>query len=517
MKKTIIIFILTVAALLPVTSSCEKWLEATSSSQVAGDKLFASRSGFHEALIGIYLSMGSNSQYGMMYTWFFNDVVCVPYSISSTYDIKLRQQHQYENSVVYTQVDRMWANGYNTIANINKTLFELESRRNVVTDDLEYNLIKGELLAARAYIHFDIMRMFGLESWNGENASKYTIPYSTEYSSVAPPQHTYAETADLIVKDIREALECLKDDPVRGVKRDDFDAVLNSDGFWSDRQKRFNYYAVEAMLARVSLWRRDFVTAGQLAQEVVQNATATGLVHWLDVDAFREQTEYDYRDWTFSCEHLFSLEITQLFTYVQYIFLNPSSPLSGLLVDAPSVQSMYVSLPDLGIDDLNEDVRGPSGLLKYGANGYQLYKFYGSNGYFEQYRNRMPMIRLSEMYLILAEAALQAFDYDGAMDYLDQVRFHRGVSASIKLHPAAGGAIMENKADLVASHILLEYLREMIGEGQFLYALKRFTAEYGASVTTSCMAQSPIHCYPISVLEYPYPTAETTYGRVQDK
>ena len=517
MKKTLIIFVLTVAALLPVTASCEKWLEATSSSQVASDKLFSSRSGFHEALIGVYLLMGTQSMYGMHYTWYFNDVTCVPYSISSSSQIKLVQQHQYDNSMVNPITENMWIYGYKAIANINKTLLELERRRDVVTDDLEYNLIKGELLAARAYIHFDLVRMFGLESWGGENASKYTIPYSTEYSSVAPPQHTYAETADLIVKDIREALECLKDDPVRGVKNEDFDAVLNSDGFWSDRQKRFNYYAVEAMLARVSLWRRDFVTAGQLARDVVQNATANNLVHWLDVDAFREETEYNYRDWTFSCEHVFSLEITQLFSYVQYIFLNPVSPLSGLVLDAPSVQAMYMSLPELGIDDLNEDVRGPSGLLKYGANGYQLYKFYGSNGYAEQYRNRMPMIRLSEMYLILAESALQAFDYDGAMDYLDQLRFHRGISTSIKVRDTAGGAVMDTKAELVASHILVEYLKETIGEGQFMYAMKRFNGEYGDHVTVYGMVQTPIRCSPISVLEYPYPVAETTYGRVQDK
>ena len=509
---------MTVATLLPPATSCEKWLEATSSSQIAADKLFSSRSGFHETLTGIYLLMGNSKLYGGDATWFCNDIVCVPYAISSTNLIKFIQQHQYDNSVVNPRIESIWLAGYNTIANINKTLFELERRRDVVTDDLEYNLIKGELLAARAYIHFDLVRMYGLESWSGENAAKYTVPYATEYSSVAPPQHTYAETADLIVKDIREALECLKDDPVRGVKRDDFDAVLNGDGFWSDRQKRFNYYAVEALLARVSLWRRDFVTAGQMAQDVIQNATANGLVHWIDVDAFREQTDYDMRDWTFSCEHVFSLEVTNMYSNLALYFFNPASLTSVLLVNAPSVDYMYISSPEQGIDDLNEDVRGPSGLLKYSSNGYQLFKLYGSDGYFQDFRDRMPMIKISEMYLILAEVALQAFDYDGAMDYLDQLRFHRGISTSIKVRDtAAGGAVMDTKAELVASHILVEYLRETIGEGQFMYAMKRFNGEYGDHVTVHGMVQTPIRCSPISVLEYPYPVAETTYGRVQDK
>lgn len=507
---------MTVAALLPVTSSCEKWLEATSSSQIGGDKLFSSLSGFHEALIGVYLAMGDYHVYGRDYTSGFNDMVCVPYAASNSYGFKSIQQHLYADSSVERQLKTMWTYGYTCIANINKALFELENHRDIVNDDLEYNLMKGELLAARAYIHFDIMRMFGLESWSGDNASKIAVPYSFDYSSVAPLQHTYAETSDLIVKDIKDALECLKNDPVRGLAIEASESSVYNDRFWSDRQKRFNYYAVEALLARVSLWRRDFVTAGQLAQDVVQNTLSNGLVHWIDVDAFLEENEYDYRDWTFSCEHIFSLEVTNLFENVLPLFFVTTSS-SGLKVDIPSVESMYISDFETGVDDINEDVRGPAGLLKYSATGYILYKFYGSDGYLEQFRSRMPMIKLPEMYLIMAEAALQAFDYDGALDYLDQIRFHRGVSTSIKLHKTSGGAVMDTQTELIASHILVEYLREMIGEGQFLYAFKRIAGEYGQKVAANGMVQSPINCYPVSVLEYPYPLEETIYGRVQDQ
>ena len=516
MKKSIISFVLILAAIVPFSTSCEEWLEATSSSQIAGDKLFASRSGFHGALVGVYLSMAEVRMYGGFYTCIVNDMVSMPFAPSNNSDWKALQQHSYNSASIEDLTENMWLNGYKCIANINKALYELERRRDVITDELEYNLIKGELLAARAYIHFDLMRMFGLESWTGENADKFTIPYSTEYSSEAPAQHTYAQTADLIVKDIKDALECLKDDPVRGVKSEDFDLYTNSDGFWTDRQKRFNYYAAEALLARVSLWRRDFVTAGQLAADVVQGAMEHSLANWIDVDAFLEQTDWDYRDWTFSSEHIFSLEVTNLYTNVMSLYFNPSAS-SGILLDAGVVPGLFRSIPEWETDDLNEDVRGPAGLLKYSANGYQIYKFYGSNGYLEQYRSRMPMIKLSEMYLIMAEAALQAFDYDGALDYLDQLRSHRGISTSIKSHPTAGGAVPETKAELVASHILEEYLREMMGEGQFYYAVKRFAGEYGVNVAISGIVSSTIRLTPISVLEYPYPVSETTYGRVQDK
>ena len=64
---------LTLAALLILgLSGCEKWLEATSSSQISGEQLFSERAGFHEALSGVYMLMGSGSCYGRNYTWFVN-------------------------------------------------------------------------------------------------------------------------------------------------------------------------------------------------------------------------------------------------------------------------------------------------------------------------------------------------------------------------------------------------------------------------------------------------------------
>ena len=57
-----ILFVLPLSAL--VFSSCENWLEASSSSNVEADKLFQTREGFHDALTGIYMNMGEIDAYG---------------------------------------------------------------------------------------------------------------------------------------------------------------------------------------------------------------------------------------------------------------------------------------------------------------------------------------------------------------------------------------------------------------------------------------------------------------------
>ena len=523
MKKSIIRLILFTVMLLPVASSCEKWLEATSSSQIADEKLFSTRNGFHEALIGVYLKMGQPATYGANYTFLVNDIVCCPYATHNASFIKGLQQNLFGSAAVEPYIENMWAGGYSIIANINKTLFELERRRDIVPDELEYNLMKGELLAARAYVHFDLMRMFGLDSWVGDNADKVTVPYVTQYSSEPTPQKSYSQTAELLVKDINAALECLKDDPVRGKVRDDFESTINADGFWNDRAKRLNYYAVEALLARVHLWRRDYVSAGQTAADVTANALDKGLVKWIDVSAFQQETEYDYRDWTFSCEHLFSLEITNLYDNLA-VYHFPDRVMDAVLVSETAVGELFRDFAVFGIDTdfLHEDVRGPAGLLKYTTSGYQMYKFYSSNGYLEAFRGRMPMIKLPEMYLIQAEAALHAFDYDGALAFVDEVRHHRGVSTPIaEVMPIiVPEQSYFGRDQQIASVIFREYLTELLGEGQFLYAVKRFYGESGRSLFSMnanvINLSAKIGGSNVSIM-YPYPVAETTYGRVQEQ
>ncbi len=523
MKKSIIRLILFTVMLLPATASCEKWLEATSSSQIADEKLFSTRNGFHEALIGVYLKMGQPAAYGANYTFLVNDIVCCPYATHNASFIKGLQQNLFGAATIEPYIEDMWAGGYSIIANINKTLFELERRRDVVPDELEYNLIKGELLAARAYVHFDLMRMFGLDSWVGENASKVTVPYVTQYSSEPTPQKTYAQTAELLVKDITDALECLKDDPVRGAVRDDFESTINADGFWNDRAKRLNYYAVEALLARVYLWRRDYVSAGQMAADVTANALGKGLVKWIDVSAFQQQTQYDYRDWTFSCEHLFSLEITNLYSNLS-VYHFPDLTSNAVLVDETAVGNLFMDFSswgtDIEADFLHEDVRGPAGLLKYTTSGYQMYKFYSSNGYLEAFRGRMPMIKLPEMYLIQAEAALHAFDYDGALAFVDEVRHHRGVSTPIaEVMPIiVPEQSYFGRDQQIASVILREYLTELLAEGQFLYAVKRIIGEYDRSfIAPNSQVINMSAFIGKATIMYPYPVAETTYGRIQEQ
>ena len=64
MKRYLIIPTIIAACCLCALSSCDKRLETTPSRQLSKAKLFSSRNGFHEALTGVYLDLGSASCYG---------------------------------------------------------------------------------------------------------------------------------------------------------------------------------------------------------------------------------------------------------------------------------------------------------------------------------------------------------------------------------------------------------------------------------------------------------------------
>ena len=139
MKKNIIKYLLPVL-LAATTVSCNEWLNVTSSSELQADKLFETRAGFHEALTGVYMSMGGSTTYGGSYMWSVNNYAAYPYITNIQLAVSEVQKHKYTLEKIKFVFDGMWFSGYNVIANINIILRELDARRNVIESDIEYKL-----------------------------------------------------------------------------------------------------------------------------------------------------------------------------------------------------------------------------------------------------------------------------------------------------------------------------------------------------------------------------------------
>lgn len=251
MKKRIIYSVLLILTVL--VSSCESWLDVEPRTKVKSDDLFETEAGFKDALIGAYTLMKAEALYGRELTYGFIDVVTGPYAAYNNQVYNEVAQWKYLTSTtVRAQIDAMWSKMYNMLANVNNLLDNIDKRQSVFTGD-NYNIIKGEALGLRAYIHFDLLRLFA----SAADLNKEAIPYVKTLQIEVPHVYTGKEVLALLNEDIKNALTCLEKDPIREGKLKD----LSGDGFMNARQMRINYFAVKALQARVAMWGDDLETA----------------------------------------------------------------------------------------------------------------------------------------------------------------------------------------------------------------------------------------------------------------
>lgn len=492
------------ALALASLQSCNKWLEATSSTQVSDITLFSSRSGFQDALCGVYISMGDEYEYGGMWTWYVNELAYGPYAQQISPLFTAIQNHEWDDTQVNRLIEGMWRAGYFSIANANKVLYELDARPDIVSDRIEHNLMKGELLALRAYIHFDLMRMFGLAQLGDGDFDKYAVPYVTTYEKEPTPQKTYSETLVLLESDLDTAISLLEDDPIRGNASQDFMANANADGFWDARNKRMNYFAAKALKARVLLFEGEADAAAAAAREVIDEAAAAGAFRWVDAEAMTKATSNDVVDWTFSSEQLFALEVSGLQNLTDlYIFNSLGTGSSSIFIDK-SISDLTLFNPAL--ISASEDIRGPALMLKFYGNQYRPYKYYNNSSYFADYRNRVPMIKVSEMYMIIAEVAAEKGDRDTVVEAVGAIRSHRGIQDI-----AASFIGQTESTYYLAFAVFVEYVKEFMGEGIAYYATRRMMPKMHTFLNLHQDWSPRLWLTP-----YPYPTDEISYGRHQD-
>src|SRR5437763_3910709 len=103
----------------------------------------------------------------------------------------------------------IWNSMYVCIANLNNLLAAIDSRQSVFTGN-NYQLVKGEALGLRAYLHFDLLRLFAPSpAQSGLNSQ--AIPYVTKLSPYTVPTSTTGEVLDACLSDLTVAKSLLLD------------------------------------------------------------------------------------------------------------------------------------------------------------------------------------------------------------------------------------------------------------------------------------------------------------------
>ena len=461
--KRLYIFI----GLLFSLTSCNDWLDVELDNKVDDDKLFNTAEGFKEALAGVYSSMSKSSMYGGRLTMEYVDVLAQYYNSNSTYEYW--EDYDYENSGCRSIISGMWNNLYSCISQAN-CILEWADKNAGVLSESDRNQIRGEALALRAFLHFDLYRLFAPDVKWAQNAEG--IPYNKEFGVSLPPMYSTKEVVQLVINDLLEAEKCLQNDPIQNVVpymiRTSTSAGDVVDKAAKDEMDKYvarvNLYSVKAMLARAYQARGEYVAAVSKAKEVIDS----GKFRLLEATSI-DQSE-NMVDLLFSDEHIFSLRNKELSTYTKSIFKETSGGTTALRMEGS--YNLY--------DGNQDDFRYSKWYVDFDFIKYVP----DSNSIFT---TKVPLIKLSELYLLIAECTYDT-DPDEARRYVNMLRRHR-----IRGNQEGAGDWMY----LSREDIFKEMRREYIGEGQMWFAHKRNRLNLSGGLTGTIEASDDIFVFPL--------------------
>lgn len=459
---------------LVLVTSCDNFLDVRPKGELPAEKLFVDANGFENAMYGVYASLASSSLYGRQLSHDFIDVSAQYFVCLGNDFVTNATALNYANSSIEEVVNSVWRGMYTNIANVNNVLINLEKFN--ANSFRYYNLYKGEALGLRAFMHFDLLRLFAENIQNNPNANG--IPYSKSFS-MKPTQFSKAsEVYDLVIADLKEAEKLLTEDQSYFTSP----KVNPNHNFIKDREIHFNLYAVKATLARVYHYRGDMTNAAKYAKEVIDS----------DKFSLLSQSEVAsglFRGVLFPKESIFGLFNAEYFEQVRRRFYLTESFYSyDMRSNLPSIYSneqVGVDYRSVGFfKSLGTGSTSKSRLIKL-VDQYQVDgNTYSRN---QNYITGINLIRLPEMHYILSEALLSTNKVE-ATRYFDEVLISRGLTGLAARVPAL---------ELNLERINRERYKEFIGEGQTFFNMKRNNENIVKADNTVITASNTVYVWPI--------------------
>lgn len=507
--KVIKYIIMTLALIVvPGLTSCDDWLDYTPKDKQTEEQQFATKKGVLAAVNGIYNTMGETSLYGCYLTYDFIDILGQRYEVNQTDEDSYSRycralvDYKYTESGVQSRISSIWGSAYQTIMNINVVLLNLDRDQDPVTgnhllSEREYAMLRGEMLACRAMLHLDLLRLFG--PCMALAPDDTAIPYNeSTVTSILPILTARDVLNNYILRDLKEAQRLLatSDAIVEFGPRPSYDEVSgdNSDRY---RQLRLNYYAVTLLLSRAYLWGADYANALEQAASLINDPNIGKYFPVVDAGTLIGNTVNPDR--MFSTECLFGIYNNKRGLIYDYHFGPDNSGrqllmpregyVDGILFNGTDIadyryQSQWESGNNLNgdvsrrltkfKDIVDNDRAAAEGTTGDEATILQAQTFYGSF---------CSLVRLSEAYYIASEASMQLGDTRMAGNYLNYMRLMRGTP------------YMPSILDVYDDMLTKEYIREFIGEGQVFFYFKRrnksFDNEYNGQKSVSVAILPP--------------------------
>ncbi|MEG1737925.1 MAG: RagB/SusD family nutrient uptake outer membrane protein [Odoribacter sp.] len=464
--------IMIILGILITSSSCDNFLDVHPKGEVLNKDLLKDQQGFENALYGVYATMRDSNLYGRYFSYYTLDIMAQYYtSFGNTYVSELRA-FNYKHTEVEKGFYQIWCKMYNNISNVNNILGNLQHES--PTSLQYYNIYKGEALGLRAFMHFDLLRLFSEQITLNQEADG--IPYATEFSLTAPKILKAKEVYSRIKTDLRTAEQLLNDAEL-------YNAATSYDKFLKDQSIHFNLQAIQATLARVYLTQNNADSALYYAEKVIKS----------EKQSLLKKTEING-----DLAGILSKKETIFGLYGKGFYENISNDLQKAI-------SFYSLDPRRNIDALyalnrvGNDYRWDSWFSKLN----QVLRMIKITDKYQLINKECPtdiiqginLIRLPEMFYIAAEVLLQKGKYPEALNYFNQVLISRGLVALDERTP---------QETLTVERIDDERYKEFIGEGQAFFNMKRRNLNFQNADGQAVSASSQIYTVQVPEQEFDY-------------
>jgi len=344
-----------------------------------------------------------------------------------------------------------WSQPYTVLRHVNTILTFIDDiETSMPKEEAEKADIKGQALAIRALAHFDLCRQFGRQ-YSHDNGASLGIPIVTSvldpYAKV--PRNTVAEVYAQVIADLNEAIPLLSEDKRLG---------------------QLNAWAAKTLLARVYLYMEDNTNAFATAVDVINNGPYSLMTRDQYVDSWSNPGG--------SSESIFSIinnaadngggesvnNLSDPGGYGQFIATQDFIDLIRSDPNDIRVEMLYVDKFSMKNNPADPTTWGR--VLKYPGHGNTKAKIVafqetGDPLAVAAYVGNVPVFRLSELYLIAAEAAIKNSDEENATTYLNAI--------VERANPAATVA----QSDVNLDRILTERRKELVAEGHRFFDLVR--------------------------------------------
>ena len=416
---------------LLVSTSCNNQLDVTPENALEVSNAVKEVEDLNALLLGVYGSLRSSGMYRLSFLY-LPDLMADNVRVGNGNGGALRREANWN----YSSGDDIdtWGDAYVTIFRANALIQAAEN----FEDSPIKNRFVGQALALRALSHFNLLCWYG-QSYD-RNSNDLGVPIKTNTEVDYPARNTVKEVYDQIFEDLNAAKTALGN----------VDSEIQKDSHYFIDQR-----AVNALLARISLYGKDWQGAVNYATEVINSG-----IKLASGSSYLDMWQKDTRG-----ENIFSVSFASrddgrignslLDTSI------PGAPSSDFTMTFSAAQ-LYDEASDIRFQAfVMPNPLNPPGVNPNNDDRFFVSKYAGRDGV--PGLNDAKVLRLSEMYLTRAEANANLGNDNAAMADLNELRKNR--LSNYQTESLVGSELKDA--------IQEERRKELIAEGHRWFDLRR--------------------------------------------